>query len=462
MAGRAWSFLSGFLKSGLRRNMALSLLQGLVGMAVILIAYRVLVAQTSVEMLGLWSLTVGIVAFARIADVSGGAGLNRLVAVALLQEKGPARVIDTVTLFVFGLYGLLGLAAIVPFQGLIAASVDPAYQDLAHTLVLWAIGTLLGMVLSTCHLNALDGLHRADLRSGLQILGFVLYLVGALILIPRFGVIGLAAAQLIQMIVVTLCARLALMRFVPGLYIIPVRFSWTELKAAIGYGAKLQASNIAQLIAEPGMRLVVNHFAGLAALAMFDIAQKLTSHISGLASSASRPLVPEFSRSHELDQAARNRLYVRMVQATVPIAALTFALVCLAGPAIGWFILGEIPSSYLFSLACLAAGWCVFTIGIPSIQLARGAGALRWNILGQWTIALGSVGLGSLIGLIDGQYVSLGIALALIAGATLQMIGNSRIYDLPLRQALTGRRNLAALGIFTLVQTGLLVGAVIA
>lgn len=456
-AGKLLSMLNSLARSRLRRNMVLASGQGLVGMVAMFVTYRMLVDATGVETLGLWSLTVGIVAFARIADVSGGSGLNRLVAVAT-QDARAAPMIDTVTLFSLALYGALALVLVVPLQELIVLNVTAEHHELARALVLWALGVLIATVLSTSQLSALDGMHRADIRAGLQIAGAVVLVAGAAVLIPRQGAIGLAVARLLQLAVMGIGARFVLTRLVPGLAALPLRFSGHAFREAFGYGLRLQAAGIAQLVGDPGARLVVNHFGGLAGLAAYDVAQRLANYAAAMVTAATLPLVPEFSRSHELDRPARDALYARVMRVSIPVVGAFYAALCLAGLAAGWFILGALPVDYLAHLGLLSAGWFAFAVATPSLLLARGAGVLRWNIAGQWTIALGAIGLGGLAGLADAP-VSLGVAAALAAGAWLQLAGNARFYGLPLPWQLADWRSVPAIAVFCAVDGAILVAA---
>lgn len=449
--------LSGILRTGLRRNIALSLSQALVGMAATLATYRILVTETDVETLGLWSLTVGVVAFARIADISGGNGLNRLVAIATLHGRDASSLIDSVTLFSIALYGGLSLALAVPLQHLLALNVPVHHHATSDVLVLWALGTLVTTVLSAVHLNALDGVHRADIRSSLQIAGAAVLLGSGALLIPEYGAVGLAAAQILHLGLVTLGARAVLTRLVPRLGFLPFRFEWAALREAFGYGLRLQITGIAQLLGDSGARLVVNQYAGLTGLAAYDVAQRLCSYANVLVVSAMRPLVPEFSRSHELDRARRDALYARTVRMTALAGGLIFSGLGAIGPLVGLFILGGISDVYLANLAWLSLGWCITALSVPGLMLARGAGGLRWNIIGQWSGAVGILVLGALAGATgDERLISLGIAIGLSAGAYLQVVGNSRYYGLALPSALVDWRGNCALALLVAAVSTLL------
>lgn len=447
----------GFLFAGLKRNMLLSLTQSIVGLCTALAAYRILVNETSIEVLGLWTLINGIVALIRIADVSGGSGLNRLVAVAVLKTDGPAPVIDTVTTFIAVLYALVALIAIVPFQTLAAASIDGEYHALSESLVVWVLGTLLLAVVSTSQLNALDGIRRADLHALIQITGFLIYLATAAILIPVHNVFGIAMAQVVQFLFVIVGARLFLVQMIPKLRVFPTFFSLCELRAALVYGAKLQLANVAQLIfLGPGLRLVVNYAGGLGFVAIFDVAQKLTSAVSALAAAATRPIVPEFSRSNELDLESRNQLYVRLTRVQVPSAAIAFIGSCCVGPLVAWFVFGSVPYAFLSTFAGLSLGWFVFTATMPSLMLARGAGILRWNIIGQWAITILGVALGIISAALGSNFIGAAIGLALVLGSLIQLTGNTRVYKLPITSVFATRFTIVSTLLF-LISLGLLV-----
>jgi len=76
----------------------------------------------------LWSVSVGLVSFVRLADVSGGAALARFVAIAAPEMQ--KKYIDTVLIFNLIFYAILCALIWVPFTYLISLVVDPEYLEL--------------------------------------------------------------------------------------------------------------------------------------------------------------------------------------------------------------------------------------------------------------------------------------------------------------------------------------------
>ncbi|HUF55571.1 MAG TPA: hypothetical protein VMM55_03325 [Thermohalobaculum sp.] len=414
--------------------MALSLAQGLAGMVTVLILYRVLVISTDVETLGLWSLTVGIVAFLRVADFSGGAGLNRLVAVARSNGESMGRTIDTVVVFVIALYAALLLAAFVPFRHLVVATVDDAFDPTARALVVWTLLSVFLSAVGNSQSSAIDGVQRAWLRATVQLCGLAIFLGLGMFLIPTAGVLGMAWAQAAQLGFVVVAGRVVLWRTVPDLNLLPTAFSLPVLRSSIGYGAKLQGMGLAVLVFEPGSRIVINHLGGLETVAVFNLAYRLTSFARLLVVSAFLPLIPEFALRHEQDRAARDRLFENTTRFLLPAASLMFCGTCIVAPFVSLYVLFEISPAFLLNAGALSVAWFVATLGQGSITMARGAGLMRWNIIGQWTTALGSLPLAFVFAALAGaEYAGIGVALAVLVGAVVQIAGNGSHLGISLR-----------------------------
>lgn len=422
--------LRGVSKRGLARNSALSFVQSAVGTACYFFVYRLLVADAGTEALGLWSLTVGIVAFGRLADVSGGAGLSRMVAIAD-SKHGSAKYIDTVTIATVVLYAFIILITVAPFSTLVSRSIDPKFHEVGQWLVWMTSASLFFNAVSSTQLSAIDGMHRSDVRSIIQIFGFTLFAIVSYITIPRVGVRGMAIAQVIQFIVILFVARMFLVFNVNDSKFIPYRFSWKVFTETFRYGIKLQLTSLAGLVFDPLSRVVINHFGGLSVLGIYDLSYKVTAYTRMLAVSAAAPLVPEFSRRYLNDREGGISLAKSAFSKFNSMTAFALGMTCLASPFISYFVLSELSPMFLTNIVVLSVAWYVASLGNVFQLYAQAAGILRWNIIGQWAIALASVIFGIIAGQAGhGSFVAIGVAAAIGLGSLLSLIGNLRLYGL--------------------------------
>lgn len=376
-------------QKGLGRNGLFAVIQSLISIFAVFFSFRILIDNHGIEALGLWSVSVGLVSFVRLADVSGGAALARFVAIAAPEMQ--KIYIDTVLIFNLIFYAILCALIWVPFTYLISLVVDPEYLELSKKLIPYVVGSLFLIVISNSQLNALDGLHRADLRAIVASIGFLVFLVLAFIWVPEQGVIGLAKAQITQSIFLFFTARLVCIQKISGLILIPIYWNMIIFKEMLAYGLKLQLNSVATLIFDPLTKLVITHYSGLETLGIYELAYKTITYIRSFIMAALTPAIPEFAKIHK-DDPEQSFQMLQKIQGYLNQLNLGFVFISLiAGPIISFLILSKISALFLIFTYALTFAFYINIFGIPIYLYAQAVGVLRWNIIGQFSIAILSV-----------------------------------------------------------------------
>jgi O-antigen/teichoic acid export membrane protein len=413
------------LDGKLKREAVLSLLQSMIGIISYFLAMRLLIAEQGTIAVGLWSLTVGTVAIVRLVDISGGAGLARLVSMLRDDRRAKLYVVDTVSLFILGFHLVIVLIAFFPLEYAIARMVPGAQAPLAQELIAWAALILIATVVAGAQANAVDGLHRVETRSKIMLAGSLLFGGVALFAIPRWGVRGMALAQLLQTVAVIAGTRAALMIHLPGLGIFPRFLSLRVLRDSLPYGAKMQASSVPILIYEPLARVIVNHLAGLQVLANYDLAYKLCVYSRNFIQAAAQPLVPALSRLVVEDGDAARQLFKRSFRLFLLAGVLIFAAIGLASPLISYVLLGRVSPDFVIATIVMAMASVVGTAAFVPSLLGQATGHLRWNIIGQWSIAILTLTIIPLVAYgLGADWVIIATAIAVALGYAIVIVGN--------------------------------------
>jgi O-antigen/teichoic acid export membrane protein len=413
------------LDGKLKREAVLSLLQSMIGIISYFLAMRLLIAEQGTIAVGLWSLTVGTVAIVRLVDISGGAGLARLVSMLRDDRAAKLYVVDTMSLFILGFHLAIVLIAFFPLEYAIVRMVPAAQASLAQELIAWAALILIATVLAGAQANAVDGLHRVETRSKIMLAGSLLFGCVALFAIPRWGVRGMALAQLVQTVAILAATRAALMIHLPGLGLFPRFLSARVLRDSLPYGAKMQASSVPILIYEPLARIIINHLAGLQVLATYDLAYKLCVYSRNLIQAAAQPLIPALSRLVVEDRDAAHELFMRSFRLFLMAGVLIFAAIGFVSPLISYVLLGKLSQDFVIATIVMALASVVGTAAfVPSI-LGQATGQLRWNIAGQWSIAILTLTIIPLVAHgLGADWVIVATAIAVAIGYAIVMIGN--------------------------------------
>ena len=415
-------------KGGVSRNAVFSMGQAGAVTLCYLLAYRLAVAETGLESLGIWSLVLAGSAFARIGDVSGTGALARYIALAQLAEsqaappqRSEAKATTIATLHTVALTGIAIntiLAAIVwAFApSLIAWAINPEDQALAFDLLPWMLAIFVSGGIAPGLTGAIDGTQRADLRAMMMMATSVLFLIGCYALIPLYGIYGFAIAQLGQQLAIIALAWISLRRLIPGIGWLPVRWRLSVFRETTGYALRQNMIAGTYMLVDPLMKFALNALSGPALVALYELATRLAIQARSLIISALTPMMPALvARGRPQDEAFQALLY--RMQMVASFAGVFVLIVCLVGtPLASVLVLDRLDGDFLAMSVILSAGWSLTVLGLSFYYAAQAVGVLRWNWVGQACVPI-SVGLG--LALVAPSLGWQGLALSAAGGMTL-------------------------------------------
>jgi O-antigen/teichoic acid export membrane protein len=412
----------------LTRNALVSLIQPLTGMFCLFGAYRILTDKVGVEGVGLWSLLVAGSLVARLADVSGSGGLARFVAVERAKTGGGEAVtfIHTVTLTTLIFNALAGGVFWLASGWLVTRFVEPAMVGEARRMIPWAVlSVVVATPVATTLCSAIDGTQRADQRAVLLSVSSVVFLLMTWRLVPQFGGVGFAVAQLLQQVFVIAGAWWLVRRQVPGVGLMPYRWRTSIFKETVGFGAMLQATALASLLTEPTAKLMLNHWGGLALVGYYEFALRLLLQLRGLLVAAVQPIMAAVAGlgddrvqlANLLEKATRLSIFAGV--------GLTLGAV-LVSPLYSYLMLGHVRAELVTVVGALAFAFGVNAISVPFYFAAMGRGVMRWNLITQAQAAATILIFGSVFGIMfGGPGVIASLALAIVIASGVTLLGNA-------------------------------------
>lgn len=425
------------MQKGLGRNVAMAVTQAGIGIVALFVSYRTVVAWHGTAMLGLWSLIGAFTLSIRMLDPSGGATIGRFIAIAADRREGsargasPAQYADTALVLLVGLYAVLSMLAWYPLSLVLRSQiVDPAGLAVALDLLPVMLGLVVAMTIGASCADALDGLNRADLRAGVMIAGYLLFLALVLALVPRFGLMGMATAQLAQYVLVAGVARILACRYIDGLVLLPMTFDRSVAREMVGYGMKLQTASLANFLADPLVRVLLNYFGGLTVVGAYELASKLVVQIRSLIVSGAMPLIPVLAVTRTLNEIKAIQLVRRANRGVAALAVVMAVTSLVATPVLSWFVLGRVDPVVMTLSVLLVAGYAVNILSLPLYLHSQAVGQLKGNILGQFAIGATTMTLGLPLATVLGPTavvgafaIGLGVASAIFIAASLRTNG---------------------------------------
>ena len=344
-----------------------SLANGFILIIIYFLFMKMVIVYEGIEMVGLWSLTVGMVSLARLLDFTGSSALTRIVAISDAEKRHCY--IDTLVLFSMFFYTIVAACMYFP----VAAILSVTYQN---------------------HAAALDGLELATTRSAIGIFCIFIYGAVGVVCIPYYGVVSLAFAQILQFLFGIILCRLVLRKTLHYMTIIPSYFSIKNFKEIYSYGVKLQINSLTLLAFDVSSRYLISVNYGLSVLAYYDISYKLAGHTRGLVQSYFNPLIPKYANQWSNNpREAFDTMLKDLKHYFLPTSGV-FACVLFILPLISLFYFQGLSEAFLLTGIILNLAWWAATCTLVMQIFCKSVNVLSWTIIGHF--ALLSMSLGTL------------------------------------------------------------------
>ncbi|WP_413431190.1 polysaccharide biosynthesis C-terminal domain-containing protein [Crateriforma spongiae] len=434
------------------RNAIAAVLQVCIRGAVLLIVYRTLLQTAGPEKLGVWSLVLATASASKISEMGFATGSVKFVAEAYSDKDslGVSRVIQTATISVAAFLAAFLLIAFPIIYLWINWIVPHPHISLSQELLPYAFASVLlggiGGVISGC----IDGIHRADIRAGINSLASIIYLVCIIAFVPRMGLVGAAVAQVIQSLAIVLAGWAYLSRTVRHLPLLPIIWRYSLFRRMLNYGIGFQAISISSAMFDPIVKSLIGNFGGMSATAYFEMANRMIQQVRSLIVAANRVLIPRIAELNKTKADQLAALYARNYKVVFAISIVVFCGLIASIPTISLLWIGEVQPTFIAFSATLTIGNLINTLSGPAYFSNLGTGHLRSNIVSHLCVTLTTLVVGTILGNLYGANgVVLAATIGLAAGSLFVVAAHLKRTSRSWASALpTGLRLTATLLIF--------------
>lgn len=417
----------------IRRNVTWNVVEVVLMMMTQFAIFRIIIENLGVSALGIWSLVFSTLSFVGIANVGVAGTLTRFIAKPPAEDDiyiPPLRYVETAFSTNLLLYSALVLIGFTPAFFALSWASHGVDLEMARHLLPYAMISFVVLNVSNISASALIGFKRSDIKSALSILALGVQLGISVLTIRRFGIVGLALAQIAQNLVAGILGWLQILRISrSGTYLkFPFRFNTAAFKEMIGFGIRLQALNVTSYLYDPATKFVLSAIAGPMALGMYEVAYRLVFQTRALIVAPAQNLPPMFAAIPSGNIANRRVLYQTSTALMLSVSVLGSIAVVLISPLVSLVLLGEVRWPYVEWVSILSAGWLVNVAAVPAYLMGVGCGWVRWNIVGMALSILVSCVCGYILGTQIGAVgVVIAAALGIGGGAIVVMVANCRI-----------------------------------
>ena len=423
-------------KRQLLMNAITSLIQVIVVGASLFFLYRYLLKTIGVEQLGIWSIVLATSSVASVAKkgLSGSAVKYVAKYLAREDEETVSKVIQTTILTIGGISGVTLLAIYPLVRWILTIIITDDNILIAHDILPYALLSMWLMILSSVYYSGLDGYQRTDLRSWILMSGAVFLLALAHIVVPMYGLKGLAYAQVAQGLLVLLLSWATLRIKLSILPILPTKWDKALFKEMVGYGLNLQITNILQALYDPLTKAMLAKFGSLSMVGFYEMASRMVVQFRTLIIASNQVLVPTIADLHEKGSTDLQNIYKKSYELILYIAIPFFSAIVVFTPIISRLWIGHHEQTFVVFSYLLTLGWFFNTLIGPAYFSNLGTGEVKWNTIGHVVIGVLNVVLCITFGnLFGGNAVVAGWVISLSVGSLLITFVYHKRHNIPLR-----------------------------
>ncbi|MCH2546362.1 MAG: oligosaccharide flippase family protein [Alphaproteobacteria bacterium] len=405
-------------KTRISLNVATAFLEILANSVILFFLYRFLLDEVGIAMIGVWSLVLATTAFGNLAGFGFPRSLIYFLPGLLRRKKQNTAVlyIETALLCISGFITLLCLLLYYPLYYVLGVVIDAGAElDVARELLPWALLSLILFNISDILLSSIRGLQLNYLASFAIMLGAGLYFAIALVLVPDYGIIAMAWAQVAQVCALIIIAFVTLKIHLPLPYI-PKRLSKKTFSKIASYGFKAQYIAFIVMFFQPLTKFYLGAYSTLEMVGYYEFALKFVQNVGKMITNANNALISTFSLFNN-DKSKTKELFLKSNSVTWLVAPSMMGGLLAISPAISVLWIGEYVEAFFYFTLIIGLANTFSVMCSPSYSMGMGAGMLRGNIIGQTIISLANALLGWTLGSLLGAYgVVIGSASALILG----------------------------------------------
>lgn len=340
------------IKKLVAKNSLYSLLGPLSNIVAWLFLFKFIISNYGYEQFGLWSLTIGVASVVRLFDLSGATNLSAYIRVANVKKKKAilnSSILISITCNSFFIF--------IFFNFIHIALKNVVSEDLQDLLLIFLIFSVLINIISGMNnaLNSyLDGEYMSNVRSWVQVISLVLFILIIIFSPSSLGIVSIAVATITQQLFI-FCVISIYIRsnfFLSG--IMYYKKNVNTLNSIFKLGLKTFSSQASILATEIIPKYFISNYLGLSIIPIYELASKIFININLLFVSFCNPLLPRLRETFVLNGANHTNLLRQYYYQFTFLNILCYAFLIIMVDAISILFLGIASSEFSIIFKLLA------------------------------------------------------------------------------------------------------------
>ena len=320
-------------------------------------AYAIISRSLGKEYLGVWALVIATTTIGQISSFGFSSGLVRYIPELVVNNRKSelSKMVSTVNfsnlIISLPVLFILFFPAKMYAQHLLNTS---DYHVFEQSIVWVMIGMFINNLFSV-YSAIFDGFQKFYTRCIIQISGWIIFLIGIIMLIPSFGLQGVAIAFLLQSIWQLFSSVIILIqqRIIKNPF--SIYFDKKSFKLISSFGIKSQSISILVIFFDPVIKYFITKNLGLTATANFELSNKIVLQTRNLLASANQVLIPKFVLHRKTN--THEPYFEKVMKRNLVISITLGVFICLISPFINLFLLNRFDKDLMVCMILINFGW---------------------------------------------------------------------------------------------------------
>lgn len=321
------------------------------------IVYALINKNLGKELLGVWSLVVAATSIGQISSFGFSNSLVRYLPEMLLQneKEDVGKMLGTINFSNFFLTLPILVLLYFPAIQYAAHLLNPQQLLIFKSVIPLSMASLFINNLFSVYSYLLDAMQKYYLRSVVQIQGWVIFLILATLLMPEFGLFGVAIAFFIQNILqfIIILAMIYKKGLLQKIY--PIRFDKKSFRMVSSFGLKSQYISILVIFFDPLVKFFITKNIGLASTGNYEISNKIVMQARNLLVSTNQVIIPKIVLHN--NKGTVNSYFDDISNKNILFSISAGMLILLFAPLAIFFFSGQYDNTLIQCIIILNLGW---------------------------------------------------------------------------------------------------------
>jgi O-antigen/teichoic acid export membrane protein len=415
------------------KNALSAILLVLITAVVYIFLYKYLIIKVGIDQLGVWSLVIATISVGAIANTALSESVVRFVAIYSVKNDwvNVSKVLMT-SCYILAILLSVFLATIYAASYyLLPFVVKNNYLVLARSLLPWGlIGFWLNGVASA-FLSFFEGMRLAYIKNLVSAASVFLFYAGSIVMVPRYGLIGVVYAQVLQSGALLVVSAILVFIKLPVFSLRPLGLKSDLFRQIVKFSVNIQVVSIVTILYEPVTKYFLAKYGNISFVGFYEMANRLVSQARSVIISATQILVPNMTIEAEKSLAALNAIYSKVFSIVFSVSTFMLSAIFIFLPYISIFWIGHFEPIFILSTIILGIGWYINIFMSPVYFVNYATNSLNINLKGQIITGVLNPCLCLVLGMFFGSFfVVTGWAIAIAGGAIYILIASHKKYSI--------------------------------